>query len=776
MQIFSIRKASLVAVATFCLLSVVLMHQPAKAHRGDARFFHDFFRSSLVSGTVVLNGCRISPRRLHMRAVPLSFAVDGFESPAARHAKPRRAHLRRTRDPNVFRFFIAGLKRNQSYQLSIGAPPNPCGKVFWRGPFEGIVSAGTRDVRIEGFAAKTELEVFDPVADEWVGAATFSLSDVANGSASKNFRWRSNVAGAESGEVQIATSAFPREGDFGTCDEPDSGIVRRAEVPLDPVGWTDLGSFDFSSLFGRTFPAPDGEFLPLVQAEGTNGGELTSGNNGLTPISETEKLLITMGAPLYLRVIAKTADGAACDLRADGIAGWAMMANDVGLQQLEVPPIPPPPGPLQAGNGHFYGPPFVTLRADGTLLPNYREQAFAVTKSHRLPPNYCFIGLDILRDIDPLGCALLDIGFANGIKELEPNALVEPPLRFLISPQSSGGGGGLNPLSTFTNTLGMLSTGVYTLVSYGVDSAAKLFDEIKKSVANLALDILNELPLIKGACDALQSEGPLTCDDLVKTGIEVGLASMGLPPSLPNFDELKEQGIKYAAAQIASQTGLPPVVADEALQIARDAVEDLAAKSGGSDPKFNWVTPYLGVDPAYVELVVQKNTSDPVPGGLVLLRKTTDLFEGGTHAIPSVFPGSGEQRIPMLLRSNASGITNPLCRLGPVDITCTPNIFATRPICQIGSFTSGGQIEYTEHDCNFLGTTAPQIYFRDEWYRQRYQPSVCTTISAISKQDSGLGPVPPPLGYNFWISAGLEQLPKRQRNWDGGFYFECFGS
>lgn len=770
MKTFAAHKISLIAVAVFCLFSAGLYHQPAEARGGDSRWFHHF-RSSLVSGTVVLNGCQVSPRRLHVLAVSLTASIGGRELPATRQAKSRRAHLWRTRDPHVFRFFIAGLDRNKNYQINIGAPPNPCGKVFWRGPFAGLVAAGTRDVRIEGFAATSELEVFDPVADEWVGATTFSLANVADGSAVKNLRWRSNVAGAESGEVQIATAAFPREGEFGACDEPDSGIVMRAQVPLDPDGWTDLGSFDFSTLFGQTFPPPDGEFPALAQVERINDFDMSSPDDSVTPISKRDQMLISLGAPLYLRVIAKTADGAACNLRTDGVAGWAMVASDVGLQQIEVPPTPPPPGLLEAGNGHFYGPPFVALRPDGTLLPDYREQAFAVTKEHTLPGSRCFGGIaDLQRKLDPLGCALLDIGLAENIQELVPNATVKPPLRFLLGPPSSnGGGGGLNPLTAFTNTVGNFTTGIYNAVSYGVDAAAKLFEEIKSSVATLALEILSQFPF-KGACDALPN-GPLTCENLVKTGIDVGLASMGLPPSLPNFEDLKQQGINYVANQIASQTGVPPEIASQALTIAKDAIEEMAAKRGGSDPKFNWVTPYFGVDPAYVELVVQKNTFSQMPDGLILLRGMTGLFEGGAHAIPSGFISIGDQRIPMLLRPNAVGIANPICNLGPNDITCTPNLFATKPVCRVGRFVTGGQIEYTDYDCNTLGSTAPQVYFRDQWYRQRYQNAFCSPINAISKQDSGLGPVPPPLGYSFGIFAGLQ--PQQPHSWNGAFYFEC---
>ncbi len=362
---------------------------------------------------------------------------------------------------------------------------------------------------------------------------------------------------------------------------------------------------------------------------------------------------------------------------------------------------------------------------------------------------------------------------------LQPGVTIEPTYRFVLGPQSTGGGGGFNPLAAFTNSLGNLVTGAYTVVSYAVDSAAKLFEDIKNSVAKLALAVLSVEPLA-GACDIVQQSTQTDCDMLVKTGIEVGLASMGMPPSLPNFEQLKEQGIAYAAAQVASQFNIPSEFAEEALAtlteesliIARDAIEDMVRSRGGSDSKYNWVTPFSGLDPAYVELGVRKNTADPVPDGLILLRKTTDLFEGGAHAIPSVFPTSGEQRIPMLLRPNAIGIANPVCRIDPFRTTCTPSFLATKPICLFGAVNFNGQVEYTEYDCNFTGATAPQIYFRDEWYRHRYQPAFCTTLSTVSRWDSGLGPEPPPSGYDFWLQAGLGA--KQQRRWDGGFYFECF--
>ena len=39
---------------------------------------------------------------------------------------------------------------------------------------------------------------------------------------------------------------------------------------------------------------------------------------------------------------------------------------------------------------------------------------------------------------------------------------------------------------------------------------------------------------------------------MVKTGINVGLASLGIPPEIPDIRQLREQGIRYVAAEAAS--------------------------------------------------------------------------------------------------------------------------------------------------------------------------------------------------------------------------------
>ncbi len=82
--------------------------------------------------------------------------------------------------------------------------------------------------------------------------------------------------------------------------------------------------------------------------------------------------------------------------------------------------------------------------------------------------------------------------------------------------------------------------------------------------------------------------GDETCKKVLMAGLNAGLAAMGIPPSIPNLNEVMAQGITYVAAEIvaeatgteflddlykeADELGLPE---DEAKAFVRDRVEDL---------------------------------------------------------------------------------------------------------------------------------------------------------------------------------------------------------
>ncbi len=74
------------------------------------------------------------------------------------------------------------------------------------------------------------------------------------------------------------------------------------------------------------------------------------------------------------------------------------------------------------------------------------------------------------------------------------------------------------------------------------------------SLVNNIADAYNstKLIIISSFC-----AGDSTCITVVSTGVDIGLAALGVPPSLPNFDKLMDEGADYLAATIAEESGIP---------------------------------------------------------------------------------------------------------------------------------------------------------------------------------------------------------------------------
>jgi hypothetical protein len=69
--------------------------------------------------------------------------------------------------------------------------------------------------------------------------------------------------------------------------------------------------------------------------------------------------------------------------------------------------------------------------------------------------------------------------------------------------------------------------------------------------------------------------------------MEIALTSMGMPPSLPDFDQLMDQGLDYVAAELAAQAGVPDFVAEQALELAAEMAARAKATRGA--PYARWL-------------------------------------------------------------------------------------------------------------------------------------------------------------------------------------------
>ncbi|RIK99758.1 MAG: hypothetical protein DCC75_14265, partial [Proteobacteria bacterium] len=216
--------------------------------------------ATTIRGTILLNGCQVTRQAVTLVAKPITVvgASDLRESKRIRSRTKVRQAKARFRISTLSReipFTIGNVKKGTIYKLFIGLSPQVCGKVFWRGPADGLVTGGARDVGIEGFAARTEIELFNPSLDAWVGADHLDFTDDA--AAVRQMRWRSTLPAVQSAELQLASEPFPTTGNFGACDEPEGGVLYRQELAATPGlaagGWQAPTELDFR----RLLPAPD---------------------------------------------------------------------------------------------------------------------------------------------------------------------------------------------------------------------------------------------------------------------------------------------------------------------------------------------------------------------------------------------------------------------------------------------------------------------------------------------------------------------------------------
>jgi hypothetical protein len=457
----------------------------------------------------------------------------------------------------------------------------------------------------------------------------------------------------------------------------------------------------------------------------------------------------------------------------------------VVLAQLPEGPPPPviePPNvpALEAGNDHSYQPTHLDFWSDGAIHPQYHEEGFLVIKDHLMPSKlWCQYGnpfdpYDVPGfGLDSYGCMLV---FANALPEV---TLFKAGSRFKViqTTTSSGGSGPFGFLEDFTNALGNVVTGAISAAGWAVDALSNLYEDAKKAVAQIVKAVITVVPGLGQLCSA----HPAQCEAAIQTGITTGLTAMGMPPSIPNWDDLKQQGVDYLAAQVASQTGVPPEVVEKAVEVAQKAVEEMTAKRGLlPQPGYDWLIPYLGTSPAVLTIDIRKNDPDPLPVPLFLRRSASVPFASGTSAIPRVFVSDPMHlRMPMVLRPNLSGIPAPLCTYplgGPM--SCVPNVFNPQTAaCRYQDFGQGGST-YHFIPCS---EKVVGIYYRTEWI-PKLATGCATLASAALRPDYELVFVDSALpkyqlvwkavpGYSFVVLGAVQ--PPVPFSWSGPAGSDC---
>lgn len=756
-----------VAVGVFVFAAISLAHAATSAEEIPNSPRKSLkVRPSEIRGTIMINGWTGDASNIRVYAIPGDVvSPDGTQPERHRPSRERTAVPKRTSDPNLFTFSIKGLVPRRAYRLGIKLPLDSTGpKVFWRGLMGGIAMSGAPPVAVEGFVARTEVEILDKDGN-WVGADNLQFNDPET--ALRTLRWRSSIPGTVAGELQISTRAFPIKGEFGPCDEPEEGIIYRRELPVGRSGeWLELDSLDFAQILrqGRRVPA-DG--LTTVSFTGDEITTMASPAD-VSAISERDLQMLSMGAPLYLRIVPITGRGRACDAKKDGVHGWVILAK---LPKSVLENSEPPPSPAPADIEPFfqlYTPPVLRKFPDGQVHPTMKgDSTYYVIKDHRLPPCrsweyghsgkwpcafYSWPGATwkyneltqkwyLVNQYDPLGQIMLD-----SLTWVQPNQLFKKGDVFtFVWVYSSGSCSGFCLVGeVFTGLVTAAVNGFGDFVTYLAES----FESIKDGVATVVADVITFLPVIGDACNLVTS-----CKNVIKFGIETGLASMGLPPSLPNWEELKAQGMDYLAAEIATEmasaTGLPEEVtklgADATMQLAKDMAQktiDAMTKNRGSGngEGYDWVLPYTGMDPAVWKIWIKKKEGVNLPSNLYLRTKglanffdlfaspnpfSDNLYVPAEVHLPTEFPSSNVVMVPIVLQPDFSTIPPPKCFGYPVACVPSPNNIFNIPLCYY-NFNPSKPV-----DCKFFGSNYLGVYYRDHWIDNRLDTfSSCLYLQA----------------------------------------------
>jgi len=141
--------------------------------------------------------------------------------------------------------------------------------------------------------------------------------------------------------------------------------------------------------------------------------------------------------------------------------------------------------------------------------------------------------------------------------------------------------------------------------------------------------------LKSGLINIVVSALPSSWQESVRTAltaiVDYGLASMGIPPTLPNFDQLANMGTDYLATLAMEQAGIPAnSLAEYGVDKLSDEIGDsLSDSAGASSPNpMNWNFVQLDPDclyrPAYLTVELYNPYDKPTPAGK--LSFTVDKF------------------------------------------------------------------------------------------------------------------------------------------------------
>jgi hypothetical protein len=212
------------------------------------------------------------------------------------------------------------------------------------------------------------------------------------------------------------------------------------------------------------------------------------------------------------------------------------------------------------------------------------------------------------------------------------------------------------PKSEDKGLLDYIGDAVGSLVDL-VESAVNYVSEAYAAVKEKALALAISLAKNTVGCGS-------ECQLAFSLALDYGLTAMGMPPSIPNFDDFSNMGKDYLVKRIAEKTGLPEDAVRGGMDLFQQEIEK-AAGGGGTGVDWLKFDPDYSYSDAILTVEVWNPSQEVTGGGHLTINQFYKLFyfEGNSNnkliPLPPLQPGE-RLTIPVLLKPNSIQYTHSL--------------------------------------------------------------------------------------------------------------------
>jgi hypothetical protein len=247
--------------------------------------------------------------------------------------------------------------------------------------------------------------------------------------------------------------------------------------------------------------------------------------------------------------------------------------------------------------------------------------------------------------------------------------------------------------SNILEDIGDAAEGFVNALADMVNWVAGAFKDLKSSIVNAVASL----------CGGQKDK----CQVVATIALDTGLTALGVPPEIPNFDQLvaqlKQGGVEFLAAELVSAAGAEniPLAQDAAEAAIKKVLDEVEQAATAGDPKAPvWIPDPAGLYRPAALVLELRNPHLPVPVKVDSIRLTsTKLFAPMEIALKGVTVQPGQTiRVPMFPKPTSAPdawikmlptpqdvlqCVNSYALMGPNALTCQQKLVNCSAACQL---------------------------------------------------------------------------------------------